>query len=109
MDFVYLNLRILKLDDIFTFELGKFMHQHHKNVLPNSFSDYFQELATAHQRTTRASVRGDIKVIRCNKAIGQRSLRYQGAKLWNTMSSQIRSANKTTFKSLFRNYIFSKF
>ena len=48
MDFVYLNLRLLKLDDIFTFELGKFMHYHHRNKLPNSFSDYFKKFATTH-------------------------------------------------------------
>ena len=36
MDFVYLNLRLLKLDDIYRFELGKFMHHHHNDLLPKS-------------------------------------------------------------------------
>ena len=101
LDFLYLNYHILKMDDIYRFELGKFLHHHHNNLLPNSFSTYFQELSVVHQRTTRASARGDYKIISCKKAFGQRSIRYQGAKLWNSLNDDIRSAGKHKFKTLF--------
>ena len=33
LDYLYLNLRILKLDDLFELELGKFMHQFHNKKI----------------------------------------------------------------------------
>ena len=106
MDTVYLNYRILKLDDLYQFELGKFMFDYTKKCLPKSFNDYFPIIS--HQRT-RASVRGDFHVPRCNKIVGQKSIRSQGPLIWNRMSSEIKSASKNAFKILFKDCIFSKF
>ena len=109
MDNIYLNYRLLKLEDLYKFELGKFMHQFHNNTLPNSFSDFFQELSQTRQRVTRASARGDYNVIRCNKVIGQKSIKYRGAKLWNKIDNNIRSASKFNFKIQFKNWIFAEY
>ena len=38
LDNVYLNYRILKFDDLFKLEVGKFMHQFKSKKLPNSFN-----------------------------------------------------------------------
>ena len=46
---IYLNPKILKLDYLFNFELGKFMLQYYKGKLPNSFEGYFQDIALSHQ------------------------------------------------------------
>jgi len=59
------------MDDIYRFELGKFLHHHHNNLLPNSFSTYLQELSVVHQLKTRASARGDYKIIRCKKHLAK--------------------------------------
>ena len=56
LDYLYLNLRILKLDDLFELELGKFMHQFHNKKLPKSFAGYFQEVGKSHQRNTRTAI-----------------------------------------------------
>ena len=108
MDGLYLNYRILKLNDLYRFELGKFMHQFFNNSLPNSFSGFFQELSQIRQRVTRASARGDYNVLRCKKASGQKSIKYQGAKLWNKLSNDIRLAGKNIFKKQLKSWIFAE-
>ena len=105
MDTVYLNYRILKLDNLYVFELVKFMHDYSKKCLPKSFENCFP--VVSHQRT-RAATRGDFSIPRCNKVIGQKSIRYQGPKMWNEMSVEIKSASKNIFKILLKNSIFSE-
>ena len=41
----FLNYRILKLDNLFDFELGKFMLQYSKKKLSKSFNNYFRVVA----------------------------------------------------------------
>ena len=108
LDYLYLNLRILKLDDLFELELGKFMHQFHNNKLPNSFAGYFQEVGKSHQRNTRAANTLNYVVKKCNKKAGELSVKYLGAKLWNKLENKIQTANKFNFKILLKNYLFSK-
>ena len=106
MDTIFLNYRILKLDDLFDYELGKFMFQYTKKNLPNSFNNYFPVIA--HQRT-RAATRGDFYVPRFNKQVGLNSIKYQGPKLWNKLSSELKKASINKFKVEFKNWIFANF
>ena len=108
LDYLYLNLRILKLDDLLKLEIGKFMHQFYKNSLPNTFSGYFLEVREIHQRNTRVANTLNYVVKRCNKKAGERSIKYIGAKMWNNLPKEIQTANKTKFKTLLANYLFSK-
>ena len=58
MDNTYLNYWLLKLEDLYQYELGKFMH--HIIMLYQTPSQIcFQELSQTRQRVTRTSVRED--------------------------------------------------
>ena len=37
LDAVYLNMRLLKLEDMYEFEIAKFVHAYHKHLLPIFF------------------------------------------------------------------------
>ena len=108
LDYLYLNLRILKLDDLHKLEIGKFMHQFYKNTLPNTFAGYFLEVRKTHKRNTRTANTLNYVVKRCNKKAGERSVKYLGAKVWNNLPNEIQTANRIKFKTLLANYLFSK-
>ena len=108
LDYLYLNLRILKLEDLFELELGKFMHQFYNNKLPKSFAGFFLEVCKSHQRNTRAANTLKYVVNKCNKKAGELSVKYLGAKVWNNLQNNIQTANKSNFKTLLKNYLFSK-
>ena len=110
MDNVYLNFRILKLDDLHTFELGKFMYRFKAKTLPNSFSKYFQKLSETRTRVTRSTSRGEYLEIRCCSKKGERSIKWQGSRIWNKLPVELKQHVKTSkkFADNFKNYIFSK-
>ena len=108
LDFIYLNLRILKLEDLFKLEISKLMHQHYNNKLPNLFSEYFLEVRKSHQRNTRAAKSLNYVPIRCKKKTSERSVKYIGPKEWNNLPYDIQTAKKTNFKKLLINFLLSK-
>ena len=106
LDYLNLNLRILKLDDLFELELGKFMHQFHNDKLPKSFAGYFQNVGNSHQHNTRAANTLNYVVKKCNKKMGEHSVKYIGAKLWNNLQNNIQTANKFNFIILLKTIYF---
>ena len=49
----YAKLNVLKLDDLYKFEISKLMHQLVNNKLPQQFSLLFTTIKVVHTRTTR--------------------------------------------------------
>ena len=45
---------ILKINELFKFEIGKLMHQHSHNLLSPGISSLFTDLSTIHSRQTRS-------------------------------------------------------
>ena len=50
---MYSTLQFLKMDDIFEFELYKFMHQLHHGKLPEVFYKSFAKITSVHAHNTR--------------------------------------------------------
>ena len=50
---MYSTLQFLKIDDIYEFELYKFMHQLHHGKLPEVFYKSFTKMASVHAHDTR--------------------------------------------------------
>ena len=48
----YRKLKVLKIADLYTYEIAKLMHQHSKNMLPTCFSNFFCPLSEVHERQT---------------------------------------------------------
>jgi hypothetical protein len=94
LDNIYLNHRILKLDDLYKFELGKFMHQFYNGKLPISFAGYFQDVASSHHHYTRSATNLNYKVNKCKKRAGQCSVRHFGVKFRCKIVEQITNGNE---------------
>ena len=51
----YNNLKILKLADLFKFEIGKLVHAKFRNQLPNNLTEFFTATSQVSKRRTRSS------------------------------------------------------
>ena len=91
-DPIFKNFKILKLNSIYLFQLhvGKLMFQFKSGLLPRTFDNKFQLNSQVHNYDTRSSKLFRIPKIRTN--ICKFSLRYQGPRFYNSLSSDIQSA-----------------
>ena len=109
LDNYYLNLRILKVHDLFNLEIAKFMHGHHNNSLPVCFSSFFQESGNNHSQYTRSSAQLNYETILCRTARGQRSIRFYGPKIWNDIPLSIKSGSGNSFKKQYKSFVLSSY
>ena len=78
----YVHLGILKLNDLYNFEIAKFMYQHvHDNddMLPLQFYHYFTYMHDSHSHTTRNSTLKALTIKRFSTNCSQNSTKYKGA------------------------------
>ena len=76
------KLNILKLDDLYKFEIAKLMHQLVNNKLLPQFSSFFIVIIMAHTRTTRlASMEYGLYIPRFRTKRLQNSFKYQEVKI----------------------------
>jgi len=55
---LYKKLSLLKIDDIYILEIGKFMHRLHRGRIPVNFDQLFTPVSQANSHATRAATRG---------------------------------------------------
>ena len=109
LDNYFLNLRILKVHDLFNLEMAKFMHSHHNKTLPDCFLSIFQENSENHTHYTRASEDIIYNTILCRTVRGQRSILFNGPKIWNDIPLSIKKASKNKFKKQYKTHILSSY
>ena len=85
---------ILKLNCIYLFQLGELMFQFKNGLLPRTFDSKFALNSQVHNYDTRNSKLFHIPKIRTNNF--KFSLRYQGPRFYNSLSSDIQSARTMT-------------
>ena len=65
-------------------ELALFMFTFQAKQLPSSFFDYFELTNATHVKQTRSSTNDNYFLPHYQTMKLQRSIKYQGAKLWNS-------------------------
>ena len=79
-----LPMKILQTDDLFKFEVAKFVYGSLNNKTTNSFRKYFCKTNDRSSRVTRQSSdcnNLNIPRYRTNKL--ERCIKYQGVRIWN--------------------------
>ena len=94
----YRNLKILKITELYTFEIAKLMHQHSKNSLPSCFSTFFTPLSDIHEKQTKSKTKSNFYLRKFSTRRCQRSLKYHGVKIWNSLSPKLRNQSFKSFK-----------
>ena len=75
---LYKKLNLLKLDEIYSLELGKIMHIFHSGNLPDNFNHFFTPVNQVHCHATRSATRGAYMWQMGHTKYGKRSLRHLG-------------------------------
>jgi len=79
---LYKNLNLLKLDDIYSLELGKIMLKFHTGNLPDNFNHLLTLVNQVHCHAKRSATRGAYFWQMAHTKYGKRSLRHLGPKIW---------------------------
>ena len=109
LDNHYLNLRLLKVQDLFKLEVIKFMHNHHNSISPDYFVNFFQKVNRSHAHSTRASNSEKYVIKACRTSKGQRSIKYSGPKFWNDLPNYLINLSKNKLKNDYKSYVFASY
>ena len=82
--------------------MALYMFKFQAKKLPSSFLDYFKLTNAIHAKQTRSSTNDNYFLPRYKTMKLQRSIKYQGAKLWNSISDEIKKS--TSVKLFLKNY-----
>jgi len=79
----YSKLNVLKLSDLYKLETGKLIHRFvHKSLLPFfTRTDYFKRSSDISTRTRSSTNPNNLPRYKTNRI--QRSIKFQGVKIWN--------------------------
>ena len=94
---LFKSLYILKFPDLVTLHTSIFMHKSNNNMLPSAFTNFFTPVNIIHTYNTRlASKSYALTKTRTNYGIF--NLRYQGAKVWNSIDEKLNFLPPNQFK-----------
>ena len=65
---LYKKYGVLKLDDLFNYEMAKIMYQFFKQTLPSHLNCIFDPLSTVHERCTRSKTKQNLYIITAQMA-----------------------------------------
>ena len=103
-DPIFKDLKLLRLDQIYLSQVGKFVYLYKSGLLPEYFSIFFPLINEVHGYNTRSAKLYCIPLCRTN--IRQFSIKYQGTKFFNTPSFDIRHCSSvSSFNSQLRKYL----
>ena len=107
-DALFLEHKILKLKDLYSFQLGQFMFKYNNNHLPKIFNDSFHRNSHVHKYPTRRSNEFHLPLLRTVRA--QNTFVYTGPRLWNNLDNCLKESPKfITFKYKLRKHLLSTY
>ena len=108
---LFLDLQILKLEDIYRLYISFFAYKCVNNIAPIYFRDYFTQVSEFHQYNTRIASHGDLFLaIKNTVQYGLLSICFNGVKSWNTILSDIQnSPSVSIFKKKPKNLLLESY
>ena len=105
-------LNVLTLDQIFSFELGKFLYKLHNNALPTSAKGgYFEPdpYVNHHSYGLRSRSANLPTRLVTRTRFAEKSIQIGGLKFWNKIPTNIQNSNSLQiFKKTFRKYLIER-
>ena len=103
----YRKHRILRVDELYRFEVSKVVHKYFSNSLPPVFDDFFIPAKHVHSHYTRSSSKGNIYLPPPNSNLTKRSIDYSGPIIWNALPPHIRELPYNRFKKALLDHLLS--
>ena len=102
---LFSKYKILKIHDLYTYQLGQFMYNYNTNTLPRIFDSMFPRNQSFHNYPTRQSNEFHLPLLRT--LLAQNTFIYTGPKLWNSLESDIKDAKSLySFKKKLKSSLF---
>ena len=104
---LYYEHKIFKVNDIYKIESANFMHKYVNKNLPDYFQNYFNKVSGNHGYSTRAATNDDLTIpfFRTNRC--QKSFKYQGSKLWNSLTKNMTKLGYNKFIEQYKTSLIS--
>lgn len=102
---LYKHKEIFKLSDLYLYEVASFMHNFSNSKLPNAFLNYFIKTDAVHTLRTRQHTNSKFFIPRYRTSRLQHSIKYQGIKIWHSISSDLRKTSFKRFRKSLKNYL----
>ena len=107
-DPLFFDHGILKIGDLFDFNIGVFMFNLKKGKIPVSLAQQFKLNSQIHSYSTRQS--SAFRLPRNNTTLRQNTIFYYGPKLWLSLPAQITTSNSSsTFKMLYKEQLINQY
>ena len=97
-DPLFNKLSILKLEDLIYYYNAMFMHDYHNSKLPKLFDSFFIQISQIHKYNTRLASKSSISLPYARTNYGKFNIRFNGAKVWNSIDEELKNLSKTLFK-----------
>ena len=88
----------MKLPDLVSFHLVKFMYKFHNNLLPVAFDQFYIPVHGASNYSTRLAVKQSYYLPKTRTKYGIFNIRFQGVKIWNSVEENVKSLSFSQFK-----------
>ena len=106
----YAQLNILKLNNLYTHEIAKLMFKYAHKTTPIAFSSFFTPVISIHTRITRlASYSNNLYLPRYKTNKLQKSFKFQGIKIWNSIPNDLRKLSFNQFKMKCKKILLSNY
>ena len=102
------QLKLLKIDDIHTFQTAVLMHKFTFNRLPTVFDGFFTPNSTVHSYPTRQS--SDYHLENPRISLAQKSLKHNGPDIWNSLPPNLKQCTSLNiFKRELKNILITQY
>ena len=99
------RLSILKVRYVAKMDLAKLVHKSVNHYLPKFFQTFFHKVSSAHKRSTRSSTSDNLAIPLFRTSRAQRSIKYQGSKVWNSIPTAIQRLKLEKLTQTYREQI----
>ena len=95
---LFKELKIIKFLDLVSLHITIFMHKFQNSNLPLAFNNYFTPVNQTHDYHTRLASKLAYSIPKIMTNYGIFNLRYQGAKVWNTLEEAQKMLSLSSLK-----------
>jgi len=106
---LYHQSNLLKIKDIYHLEITKLMHCLHDGKLPQTFGDYFVPVTWVHTHLTRKATHGKYFLHSISSEHGERSIRYHGPKIWDSVDITLQRLSSILFRKRYRAHLIAQY
>ena len=107
-DPLFSKLKILKINDLYKFQLGQFMYNFTNNSLPQVFDSMFLRNQSVHNYPTRQSDEFHLPLLRT--LLAQNTFIFTGPRFWNSLENEIKNAPSLyTYKNKLKHFLLKSY